>query len=430
MGITEKSPDRPARRRLMNALSAGPLAMCLLATAACGGGGSGGSGAKPTADDMAAVLGPLSPAKGTPIKIGWIDDGKSAVSDASTQGRVAEATVKYINERKGGIAGHPIQLVKCETLADPATATDCGNRMVENKVAAVVGSQSGQGDAVWTPLHDAHIPLMFTAAGGGGLLSDKDSTFVLASPLFPLIDQPLELARKYGAKKVTEVVIDVPAATTVQKALAPSMFKDAGVDYRLLPIPPGTADMTAQLQHLVTDGTGLVHVMGTEAFCISAFNSLRAVGYSGKIAAFGDCITPATRKAVPAEVLNGMVISTTAPVETDNPSSRLYKAIVATYGKNIDLGFIPGVTGMVALLAFQAATAGITGDITPATVIAKIKSMPEMELPGEVGMKFRCNGKATPLMGAVCVRGGVSATLDAKGKPIAYETLGDTPIES
>jgi branched-chain amino acid transport system substrate-binding protein len=134
------------------------------------------------------------------------------------------------------------------------------------------------------------------------------------------------------------------------------MFKQAGIDYQLLPIPPGTADMTPQLQRLVTDGTGLVHVMGTEAFCISAFNGLRAV--------------------------------------------------------------------------FQAATTGITGDITPATILAKIKSMPEMELPGEVGLRFRCNGKATTLMASVCARGGVSATLDTKCRPVSYETLGVTPIES
>ncbi len=76
----------------------------------------------------------------------------------------------------------------------------------------------------------------------------------------------------------------------------------------------------------------------------------------------------------------------------------------------------------------QTALEGISGDITPATVTATIKAMPESELPGAAGMKFRCNGKASAQAPAVCVRGGLSTTLDDKGQPTEFQVLGSSPI--
>jgi branched-chain amino acid transport system substrate-binding protein len=80
------------------------------------------------------------------------------------------------------------------------------------------------------------------------------------------------------------------------------------------------------------------------------------------------------------------------------------------------------------LTALQSALEGISGDITPATVIARVKAMPEKDLPGETGLKFRCNGKASSLLPATCVRGGLVTTLDDKGQPSSYKALGVSPI--
>src|SRR5262245_29127445 len=100
-------PRRFARTRLpvLCALAAG-----LLLVSACGGGG--GSQSAPTgAASSSTALGPVAAAKGTPVRIGLIADGKTVISDASIQGRVADATVRYLNEHRSGIGGRPIELV-------------------------------------------------------------------------------------------------------------------------------------------------------------------------------------------------------------------------------------------------------------------------------------------------------------------------------
>ena len=55
-------------------------------------------------------LGTKNPAKGTPVKIGLIVDGKGSQIGNTIESDVADATVKGINQYKNGISGHPIEL--------------------------------------------------------------------------------------------------------------------------------------------------------------------------------------------------------------------------------------------------------------------------------------------------------------------------------
>ncbi|WP_238429381.1 ABC transporter substrate-binding protein [Frankia nepalensis] len=396
--------------------------------------GCGSGGAENTTDpstsaaSVDAVLGAPDPATGDPVKIGMISDGKAPTSDTSVEGRVADATVEWINARRGGLGGRPIQLVTCEALADPAKAADCGNRMVEENVVAVVFGGPAFPDAAWQPLHDAHIPTMFYANSSPALLADPE-TFVLADPIFSVIGLPISVAKEKGVKKVTAVVIDLPAAVGIYQNQAPPIFTEAGVDLNLVAIPPDQADMTPQMQRIATDGTGLVFVVGGAAFCTAAFNGLHAVGYTGTVVSITQCLGEDTAKVVPGSVLAGMTVGAQAPVGTDDPSFRLFSEVSRTYGDDIDLNSGVAIGMFTSMAGFRDALEGISPtDLTPAGIAATITKMPEKPLPGAGGVRFRCNGKADPALPAVCVRGGLATTLDDKGKPTTYQALGQSSI--
>ena len=424
-----RTSRRRAGRRLTVALT---LAASLLLAAGCGDDGGDGGGESTPADSAAGaaeILGPVAAASGEPVRIGLISDGKSPVSDVSVEGEVARATVEYLNEHRSGIGGRPIELVECESLADPARSTDCANQMVEEKVVAVVGGSLSAPESVWAPLHDARVPVVFPVATGAALLGDSESTFVLTDLIFPYVTLPIQLARETGEDKVTMVVVDVPSAVGVSKVIAPPLFEEAGIGFEAVPIPPATADMTPQMQSLVAGDPGIVHIVGPDAFCISAMNGLRAVGFTGQISTISQCISDATRASVPGDMLEGIVVAASVPVGTDNPSTRLFEAVSTTYGEGIDTSRTAAINMFMAVTGLHAALEGISGEITPATVIDTIKGMPEKDLPGATGLRFRCNGKANPATPATCVRGGLVTTLDDKGQPTEYKAAGVTPIE-
>ncbi|MBL7520990.1 ABC transporter substrate-binding protein [Frankia sp. CNm7] len=423
---------RPSRRHgsALAALSAFTAVSVLLA----GWGGDDEqdtpAGTPSAAASAADVLGPVAAAQGAPVRIGLISDGKGPVSDLAYEKDVAAAAAKFLNERRSGIGGRPIELVSCETLADPGKGADCANRMIEEDVVAVVVGSSSVVESIWHPLHDAHVPTLFGTAPTPALLADAESTFILSDSIFPLIKLPMQLAKENGENKVTVVAIDVPTVMGIYQSIAPRMFEAEGMELDVVAVPPGTADMTPQMQTLVAGGPGLVQVLGSDAFCIAAFNGLRTAGFSGPLAAVAQCITDATRKSVPGDTLEGITMSASAPIGTDNPSTELLAAVAETYGNGeFEVQRQGSLTMFTTVTALQAATKGISGEITPAAMTAAIKAMPESELPGAGGLKFRCGGKANPSSPAVCVRGGLVTTLDGKGQPTEYRVLASTPIE-
>jgi branched-chain amino acid transport system substrate-binding protein len=435
MGHTRQgSPRRGGRgRRALTLTALGTCIAVVTAAAACGDGGDGG-GDEPAgpvdADRRAELLGPEDRAGGEPVRIGMVSDGAAAAFDTTDELRVAEATAEYWNTHRGGIAGRPIELVTCETAGDPARGTDCGNRMVEEGAVAVMFSNSAVAESAWDPLHDAGVPTMFFQATGERLETDAESTFLLVNPLPTLFGLPISLAERAGADKVAFVVIDVPLAVSAFEANGPRILDNAGLDYEVVRIPPGTPDMTPQMQEVVDGGAGVVHVLGNDTFCIAAFQGLATAGYEGELAAVSQCMTDATREVIPGDQLEGIsVLSSVSIGADDDPSYQLYRAVTDTYGDEIrDPDKFETMGAYTVTAALAGSLEGMSGDVTPATVTRAIKAMDEQELPGAGGATFRCGGSAVASLPAVCTNQWLRATLDAEGHPDGYEVEDSSAI--
>jgi branched-chain amino acid transport system substrate-binding protein len=426
-----------ARIRRTRCATAGALAaLLLLGVAACGddddaSGTTDGvteeiEGATDSTEGAAAadLLGPEDPATGDPVRIGMISDGQSASIDNTSELRAGAAAAEFLNQHRGGIGGRPAELVTCETHSDPAGATDCANQMVEEGVVAVVVNVTAVAESVFEPLNASDLPVFFVQGTGAALLTDADSTFNITNPLGNVFGVPVAVAESEGYDKVAFVVIDVPAAVSAFDRLGPTVLGNAGLDYEVIKVPPGTADMTPQMQQVASSGAQVVHVIGNDAFCISAFQGLAAVAFDGTVTSITACISDATREAVPADVLEGMLISSPIALGAeDEPSFQLYQAVVDAYGSDIDVSDNTAMGGYVAVSAFTAALEGITGDVTSASIIETIKAMPETELPGGAGVTYRCGGSAFSVFPAVCTNQALRTALDAEGRPTTYEVV-------
>lgn len=426
-----------SRRRVASVLCAG-LILCTSCTEDEGGSDATTDSSVPTSETTAPVttprsddvdpadpLGPVDRAEGAAIRLGVIVEGVSEGISSDIDGQAAEATVAWLNEHRGGLAGHPIELRLCTTNGDPGRASDCANSLIADGVVAVAVPNSTQAESIWAVLTAADMPVMFYGASTPDVLAD-DTTFALTNPTSLLAAVPVAVAEQDGATAVTAVVIDVPAAVDAV-ANSERAFTDAGLSLEIMPVAPGTADMTPQMQQVVTDNPdGVVTVIGNDTFCIAALNGLRTAGFAGSLAATSGCITDATRTAVPGDFLEGIQIGALTPfADRSNPSVVQYLAVLDAYGAaNADREANSGLVTFITVSALVIAAQGVAGEVTPESVLTAIRAMEESVMPGTGGQRFRCGPDTEPPVQEICSSTGVlTTTLDASGNTTSFTML-------
>ena len=373
---------------------------------------------------------PAVKATDTPVKVGFITTGGDCDGcGGGDEEPTADAAVEWLNATQNGLAGHPIELVTCVAANDPGKAADCGNQMVREGVVAVVEGSSGTIATSWAIVHEAGIPFINHSTTDEPIMQDAESTFILYDPLAQTVTLPIAVAKEKKVKKVSVIVIDVPAATTIYETAA-DKFEDAGIELDTVPVAIGTPDMSTQAQQIQQDNPdGVVSIVGHDAFCIPALNALNALGFQGTLTTISFCITDAMREAVPGSIIKGMRFGSEAPAGSNDKSMKKYAKILKKYGADeVDPESLTAIVVFQSLAALSLGTKTLEGEVTPESVIAAMKGMDNEVLPASGGRIFRCNGKASDFGPSICSRSTVSASLDDEGNPKTYKTKNNKPI--
>jgi branched-chain amino acid transport system substrate-binding protein len=398
------------------------LGAVAIITAACSSGGSTTSASATTANP--AVLGPVKAATGEPLKIGYIYAGQTQTTDDRPELAMARATVKYVNQHLGGVAGRPLELVVCADNVTPAGATDCTNQMLAAKVPVVLQSEPANPAQVVKLLEPAKVPYFTWQGADASLLTSADAS-VIGNPLI-LLAAPIKLAKDDGVKKVAMVYVDVPAAAQL-KVIAAPLYKNAGLGLVSTAVPLGTPDVTPQIQAALSDGAKEFLVVGDDSLCINSLKALKTLGFNGKTVTNTNCLKTDGGKSLPGGI-DGVTLAAIESPDASNGDVALFHAVAATYapGTPTDQGLASA--GYAVVLGFARAMTDLSaGDVTPAVVAAALKAMPPQTMPLLTGETFRCSRTVAVLTPGVCSNGGALVTLKPNGVVQQSTTFDATP---
>jgi branched-chain amino acid transport system substrate-binding protein len=393
-----------------------------LVGSACGSSTKSSSTGATSAGGAASLLGQPNKATGTPVKVGLISDGKSATIDDTSEISAAQASADYVNAYRGGIGGHPIDLVVCQTHQTPAGGIDCATQLVADKVVAVLYNVSGQGASIFKGLQGSNIPLIAIGTIDQDTLT-KPGAFALANLVSSLIAGPAGIARSKGIKHAAVVVIDVPAASGPVKALGPAIYKNAGVSLDVVTVPPGTADMTPQIEAELAKKPGQFAIIGDQGFCTSALKAIKTLGFGGPIVINPECIAAGTAASIPGGYAGVTVTTWNSSTDHTTADYKLYSAVMDTYENGAPKGGVaPG--GYMVIRAFADVLAKATGAITAASVTSAFSSMPS-PIPFQMGggTTFQCGTKPVAFLPNVCASQILEGPLDAQGNSSGFQVL-------
>ncbi len=288
--------------------------------------GSEPAGTEAPADDP---LGTPTAATGDPVKIGLItESGGEAISSQSQLTETgAQIAVDYVNEYRGGLAGQPIELVICGNKASASGASDCANQMVEQDVAAVVWPFTGFGPQQVPIITGAGIPIIAVSGSSTEELTTP-GVFIITGGYVGTLGAYAQHSADNAVEKFSMITIDVPSATQAAEGIGSMVFGNAGVDYSVVKVAPGTPDMTAQVQAAISDGATALGVTGDVTFCTSFFQAYQALALDVPKYIIQPCVDPTVIDSL-SDVLDGSILATTVATDEDTD---VYAAMVDKYG--------------------------------------------------------------------------------------------------
>jgi branched-chain amino acid transport system substrate-binding protein len=315
----------------------------------------------------------------------------------------AHAAVAYQNEYGDGLDGHKIDLYICENQETPAGGQSCANDMVQHGVVAVVEAFTGQGQTEVPTITGAGIPYV-TVSGGSTAELTTPGAFALEGGFPAYLGAMALSAKQHGFKKVAFLVENVPSAIEGAQELGGLVYKAAGVGFTVIPVNPGTADISPQMQSAVSGGANAVGMVGDVTLCSSFLKAANTLDLKTPKYVLSTCQDPSILDSSTLDkALAGSYITTST--KTSKSDNAEYATIMKKFAPSVNPN--PNVSsnqadGVTPVLALAATMKGSTQPVTAAGIKQQFETATNVTIPLSGGLTFTCNGTAIPLLKSVC----------------------------
>jgi branched-chain amino acid transport system substrate-binding protein len=370
---------------------------------------------------------------GTPVTIGLISDAGvgSGIGTGPLVEQGAKAAVDYVDTSENGFEDHKVDLYICENQETPAGGQACANQMVQHGVVAVVEPFSGQGQTEVPTIVGAGIPYV-TISGASTAELTSPGAFDLEGGFPAALGAMALSAKQHGYKKVTFVVSNVPGAIQGAQALGGLVFKAAGVGFDVVPVNPGTADITPQLQSAVSSGADAIGMVGDVTLCSSFLQAYNTLGLKLPRYVVQPCQDPSILNSPTLDkALAGSYITTTTNLSKADDA--LYASIIRRYLPKVSTNHDVSSNqfdGVLPVLALAAIMKGSTQPVTAAGVKTQIDTAKDVVIPLSGGLIITCNGQAIPVLKSVCSSTAALGLVQSgkAGRVTAVKVYNSTPL--
>jgi branched-chain amino acid transport system substrate-binding protein len=355
------------------------------------------------AGSAAAALGNSATKSG--VTVGMIIDagGSGGIGTSALVEQGAKAAVSYINADLGGLEGHKMNLYICENQNSPAGGQTCANDMVQHGAVAVVEPFTGQGQTEVPTIVKAGIPYV-TISGGSTAELTTPGAFDLEGGFPAYLGAMALSAKQHGFKKVAFLVENVPSALEGAQVFGGLVYKGAHVGFTVVPVNPGTADISPQMQSAVSSGANAVGMVGDVTLCTSFLQAYNTLALTIPKYVLSTCQDPSILDSSTLDkALAGSYITTST--KSSSADDAEYKAIVKKFAPKVNPN--PNVSsnqadGMTPVLALSSIMKGSTEPVTASGIKKQVETAKSVTIPMSGGLKFTCNGTAIPLLKSVC----------------------------
>ncbi|MPQ97431.1 ABC transporter substrate-binding protein [Modestobacter sp. I12A-02628] len=313
----------------------------------------------------------------TPVKVGFInqDSGVPSFPEATA---AATAVTAYVNEKLGGVDGHPLELVMC-SVSSEAQAQACAQQMLNDDDIKVIqtGAMVVGNASLYNTINGAK-PIL-----GGNPTAPADYTAkntYFYTPGAPGVVGAIAAYVADDLKGTTVSVVhsDDPGGSGAA-VLGTAGLKARGVDVTDVGFPAGGGDLTGPLTAAGAASADAISFFSSGPACLQMAQAQRQLAIQAPIISVSLCLDPSVKEQLGDFPEWSFGSSTANPyVDGADPQINLYRSVMAekapagtnlagfagiTFGSILDLVKVMNTIGYDGLTsdAINTALASFTG---------------------------------------------------------------------
>jgi branched-chain amino acid transport system substrate-binding protein len=341
--------------------------------------GSGGLGEESVTDYVAYVGGTAGPADESlePVVIGWVNQegGQEEIGAAATQG--ADLAVKVLNEKLGGIDGHPVKLKKCFIRDAEEEGTTCAQELVNDpKVKAIVMGGVAIGIESFYSTVAGKKPVI-TGVATTPVDGVQENAVVLFGDATHVLGPFGTYARDVlKAKTAALVYPNISGVTQGAEALYKGLT-DAGLTVKRVGYSQGQTDLIGPLTAAGAQTADIVVPYSDASGCVNQAKALKQLGITDvkKIVSAPLCLNPMVSEGLGGDYpIWTYTIASSLFGDPTDPGMKPYMELTEEYGVEAapDPWVIVSFSTVLTAAKFIAESGG--PDATPEQVLETAKS--------------------------------------------------------
>lgn len=267
---------------------------------------------------------------GEPVTIGWVNNegGQPTVPEASVGMRAA---VKVINEKLGGIQGHPVKVSECLIVSAEEEGTKCAQQFLnDDSVVMVVVGPLQFGGASFYATMDGKKPVVGALAANPPDFSAKNTFF--GNSQLALISGIAHYTEQYLKPRTVAIFNpDGAGPNAFTKQLTP-LLEDAGVEVNSVTFPETATDLlsTVVAGEAASSDAVVAIVFGSQ--CASMAKALEQAGAQDvPVVTLGLCYDKSVKEANGDYPEWDYAFPTEAELDPTSANAKEYVAAMAQY---------------------------------------------------------------------------------------------------
>jgi branched-chain amino acid transport system substrate-binding protein len=268
-----------------------------------------------------------------PIAIGWVNQQGGPHDIGPTATAAADFTVKYINEKLGGIDGHPVVLRKCFTATAEEQGQACGQKLVNDKdVQQIAVGAVALGAQSLAATIGGEKPMTYSVAVGPSDANTANAYILFGDGTHILAPWGTFGRDVLKAKRAALIYPQIPGIAQGAQAMADGL-KKAGISVKRVGYSPNATDLLAPLTAAGAQSTDMIVPFSDARSCANLAKALERAQITAAVVANPLCLSPDVAKALGGDVPKWYYgISSTLAADTADPAATAFMNVATQYG--------------------------------------------------------------------------------------------------